>query len=58
MHGDIAALLDEAVLTGVDLTHADALRRRGTERHLADVARARAAGVRARLTAEGVNDVG
>ncbi|MGY1696595.1 MULTISPECIES: hypothetical protein [unclassified Geodermatophilus] len=59
LHDATAGRLDEAVLVEVDLPRAEALRARAaTERHLAGVARARAATVRARLTAEGVEDVG
>jgi hypothetical protein len=59
MHEATAARLDEAALTTVDLDHAHALREHATAEHdLAGVARARAAGVRARLTAEGVAHVG
>ena len=59
MHEATAGWLNEAALATVDLLHADALRNRAAaEGGLAGVARARAAGVRARLTAEGVADIG
>jgi hypothetical protein len=59
MHEATARRLDAAVLTSVDLLYGESLRARAAaERTLALLARARAAGVRARLTAEGVLDVG
>jgi hypothetical protein len=58
MHEAIAARLTEAARTAVDLIHAGLLREHAAaEDDLANVARARAAGVRARLTAEGVADL-
>jgi hypothetical protein len=59
MHEANASRLDAALLTAADVRHGESLRARAVaERGLADVARARAASVRARLTAEGVLDVG
>jgi hypothetical protein len=59
MHEATANRLDAAVRTAVDLLYGESLRERAVaERALAGVARARAAAVRARLTAEGVVDVG
>jgi hypothetical protein len=58
-HEATADLLAEAVLTAVDLAHAEKLRgRSAAERELAALARDRAAGVRARLAAEGITDIG
>jgi hypothetical protein len=58
MHEAIAARLTEAARTAVDLIPAGLLREHAAaEDDLANVARARAAGVRARLTAEGVADL-
>jgi hypothetical protein len=58
MHEATAARLTEAALTSVDVLHAGRLREHAAAEHdLAGVARARAAGVRARLTAEGVADL-
>ncbi|RBY95835.1 hypothetical protein DQ237_11850 [Blastococcus sp. TF02-8] len=59
LHDATADRLDEESLAAIDATDAEGLRERAAaERHLAGLARARAAGVRARLTAEGVDDVG
>jgi hypothetical protein len=58
MHEATATRLTEAALTTVDLDHAGLLQEHAAAEHdLAGVARARAAGVRARLTAEGVADL-
>jgi hypothetical protein len=54
-----AVMLADAALVAVDFTHADGLRgRTALGRDLAVVARGRAAGVRDRLTAEGIADAG
>jgi hypothetical protein len=59
MHETTAVMVADAALVAVDVQHADDLTGRAAlERDLAVVARGRAAGVRARLTAEGVADVG
>ncbi|MGR6967995.1 hypothetical protein ACU610_26405 [Geodermatophilus sp. URMC 61] len=58
-HEAIAAELDDAALTVAAPARADELRRpAAAERDLAYAAKGRVVGVRARLAAEGVDDVG
>ena len=59
LHDATADRLDEEALAATGPVDADALgERAAAERHLAGLARARADGVRARLSAEGVDDLG